>query len=209
MSSVSAQYHAGRETSPFQLDKDNEKNILYRFKNGDQAAFDLLFTRYQHRVLCLIGRTLNDPDDVQDVAQEAFVRAFRALPQFRGESSFYTWLCRIVFNTVGNHVAAKCRRPPAVDIDVDEAQVFDGADSLHDEGGPVATLCRDELWREIGRAIRALPDDLRCAIALRELEGMSYEQIARVMECPIGTVRSRIFRARAAIDERIKPLLNC
>ncbi len=188
--------------------KDNDRELVRRFQRGDRAAFDLLFTRYQHKVLGLIGRHLNDPDEVQDVAQEAFVRAFRALPRFRGESAFYTWLYRIALNTTRNHVAARNRRPPAADIDVAEAQFMDGADSLRDDEDPLSALSRDELSSEIGRAIAALPEDLRSAVTLREMDGLSYDQIATVMQCPVGTVRSRIFRAREAIDERIRPLLD-
>ena len=188
--------------------KDNDRDLVRRFKRGDQAAFELLFTRYQHKVIGLIGRHLNDPDEVQDVAQEAFVRAFRALPRFRGESAFYTWLYRIALNTTRNHVAARSRRPPPTDIDVADAQFMDGANTLRDDEDPLAALSRDELSSEIGRAIGALPDDLRSAVTLREMDGLSYDQIAEVMHCPVGTVRSRIFRAREAIDERIRPLLD-
>ena len=188
--------------------KDNDRELVRRFKRGDEAAFELLFTRYQHKVLSLIGRHLDDPDEVQDVAQEAFVRAFRALPRFRGESAFYTWLYRIALNTTRNHVAARSRRPPLSDIDVADAQFMDGVDSLRDEEDPVAALSRDELSKEIGRAIGALPDDLRSAVTLREMDGLSYDQIADIMHCPVGTVRSRIFRAREAIDARIRPLLD-
>lgn len=188
--------------------KDNDRELVRRFKRGDQAAFELLFTRYQHKVLGLIGRHLNDPDEVQDVAQEAFVRAFRALPRFRGESAFYTWLYRIALNTTRNHVAARNRRPPPTDIDVADARFMDGVDTLRDDEDPLAALSRDELSSEIRQAIGALPDDQRSAVTLREIEGLSYDQIAEVMHCPVGTVRSRIFRAREAIDERIRPLLE-
>ena len=188
--------------------KDNDRELVRRFKRGDQAAFELLFTRYQHKVLGLIGRHLNDPDEVQDVAQEAFVRAFRALPRFRGESAFYTWLYRIALNTTRNFVAARNRRPPPTDIDVTDAQFMDGVDTLRDDEDPLAALSRDELSSEIGQAIGALPEDLRSAVTLREMDGLSYDQIAEVMHCPVGTVRSRIFRAREAIGERIRPLLD-
>ena len=187
---------------------DTDRELVRRFKRGDEAAFELLFTRYQHRVLGLIGRHLNDPDEVQDVAQEAFVRAFRAFPRFRGECAFYTWLYRIALNTVRNHVAARNRRPPLCDIDVADAQFMDCGDSLRHDEDPVAALTRDELSSEIAKAMEALPDDLRCAVTLRELDGLSYDQIAAIMQCPVGTVRSRIFRAREAIDRRIRPLLD-
>ena len=190
------------------MKKDNETQLVFLGKDGDRAAINQLFTHYQHRVLRLIGCVLNDPDEIQDIAQEAFFRAFRALPQFRGESSFQTWLCRIVLNTVGTHVASRCRRPLVVDIDVDDAELIDGLERLRREDGPVATLCRDQLSREIRRAIWALPEELRGAIALRELGGKTYKQIARITRCPVGTVRSRIFRAREAIHKRIRPILD-
>ena len=188
--------------------KDTDQELVRRFKRGDRSAFDLLFMRYEQKILGLIGRRLRDPEEIQDVAQEAFIKAFRALPRFRGDSAFYTWLYRIADNTVKNHIAAKSRRPPAVDIDVESAQFMDGAQSLRDEEDPAAALARDELSAAIGQAIGALPDDLRSAVTLRELDGLSYEQIASIMQCPVGTVRSRIFRARKAIDERIGPLLD-
>ena len=188
--------------------KNTDKELVRRFKRGDAAAFDLLFMRYQHKILALIGRHLNDPDEAQDVAQEAFVKVYRALPRFRGESAFYTWIYRIAINTVRNYVAAKSRRPPPVDIDIRDAEIMEGVASLRDEEDPAAALSRDQLSAAIGRAIGALPDDLRSAVTLRELDGLSYEQIAIIMQCPVGTVRSRIFRAREAIDDRIRPLLD-
>lgn len=188
--------------------KDSDRELVRRFKRGDRAAFDLLFTRYQHRVLGLIGRHLNDPDEVQDVAQEAFVRAFRALPGFRGESAFRTWMYRIALNAARSHMAARRRRPPLSDIDVVDAESMDGLDALRDREDPLSALSRDELSGEIERAIRALPEALRTAVTLRELDGLSYDRIAAIMQCPAGTVRSRIFRAREAIDERIRPLLD-
>ena len=187
---------------------DTDRELVRRVKQGDRSAFDMLFTRYQHKVLALIARHLFDPDEVEDVAQEAFVKAFRALPRFRGESAFYTWLYRIAINTAKNHIAAKSRRPPGVDIDVEEAQFADGADLLRQGEDPEALASRDELSAEIDHAINALPDNLRNAVTLREIEGLSYEQIASIMACPVGTVRSRIFRAREAIDVRIRPMLS-
>ena len=190
------------------LAKDTDQELVRRVKTGDRTAFDLLFIRYQHKILGLIGRHLHDQSEVEDVAQEAFVKAFRALPRFRGESAFYTWLYRIAINTAKNHIAAKSRRPPGVDIDAEEAQWTDGAEQLRDSEDPEAVAARDELSAEIDRAINALPNNLRSAVTLREIEGLSYDQIASIMDCPVGTVRSRIFRAREAIDVRIRPYLS-
>lgn len=207
-SDLPAQYPESGNADPWRLAKDSDRELVRRFKRGDKVAFDLLFTRYQHKVQSLIGQYLNDPDEVQDVAQEAFVRAFRALPRFRGGSAFYTWLYRIVLNTTRSHVAARSRRLPTTDIDVAAARFMEGEDALRDEQDPVSALSRDELSSAIDRAIRELSEDLRTAVTLRELDGLSYEQIATVMQCPVGTVRSRVFRARQAIDERIRPLLD-
>ncbi|MEZ5549909.1 MAG: RNA polymerase sigma factor RpoE [Pseudomonadales bacterium] len=188
--------------------KDTDKELVRRVQKGDKQAFDLLFSRYQHKILNLVSRYLRDPEDVEDVAQEAFIKAFRALPRFRGESSFYTWIYRIAINTAKNHIVARSRRPPGVDVDIDDAQHMDGADFLRESESPEAALARDELSAAIDRAISDLPDDLRSAVTLREFDGLSYEQIAEVMECPVGTVRSRIFRAREYIDQQIEPLLS-
>ncbi len=188
--------------------KDTDKELVRRVKKGDKLAFDLLFSRYQHKILNLVSRYLRDPQDVEDVAQEAFIKAFRALPRFRGESAFYTWLYRIAINTAKNHLVARSRRPPGVDIDIDDAEFLDGTDVLREGESPEAVLARDELSVEINAALGDLPDDLRSAVTLREFDGLSYEQIAEIMDCPVGTVRSRIFRAREAIDQRIEPLLN-
>ena len=187
---------------------DTDRELVRRFKQGDKTAFDLLFTRYQHRVFSLVRRYLHDADEVQDVAQEAFVKALRGLPKFREESAFYTWLYRIAVNTVKNHIIAAGRRPPDMDIDVEDAQFKDSGYLLRDSEDPVASLTRDELSVAIDRAMKALPHELRDALALREIDGMSYEQIASLLGCPVGTVRSRIFRARKAVDERIRPLLG-
>lgn len=192
---------------PADAGADTDLELVRRFKRGDKTAFDLLFARYQHRIFGLIRRYLNDPDEVQDVTQETFVKALRGLSGFREESAFYTWLYRIAVNTVKNHVIAMSRRPPDVDIDVDDAQFKDGAHLLRDSEDPASALARDELSEAIHRAMSALPEELRHALALREIDGLSYEQIAALLECPVGTVRSRIFRARKAIDEQISPLL--
>ena len=187
--------------------KDTDKELVRRVKKGDRDAFDLLFSRYQHKILNLVSRYLRDPQDVEDVAQEAFIKAFRALPRFRGESAFYTWLYRIAINTAKNHLVARSRRPPGTDVDVEDAEYFDGNDALRESESPEAALARDQLSAEIDLAIAGLPDDLRSAVTLREFDGLSYEQIAEIMDCPVGTVRSRIFRARESIDKRIEPLL--
>ena len=187
---------------------ETDKELVTRVKRGDRTAFDLLFGRYQHKILSLVARHVRDPQEAEDVAQEAFIKAFRALPRFRGESAFYTWLYRIAINTAHNHQMARSRRPPGVDIDVGDAQFMDGADRLIESESPDAAASRDELAEAIDQAIAALPDDLRSALALREFEGLSYEQIAAIMECPVGTVRSRIFRAREAVDRRIGHLLD-
>jgi RNA polymerase sigma-70 factor, ECF subfamily len=188
--------------------KETDKELVRRVQQGDRRAFDLLFSRYQHKIVNLVGRYLRDSEDVQDVVQEAFIKAFRALPRFRGESAFYTWLYRIAINTAKNHIVARSRRPPGVDVEIDDAEHLDGADALRDLENPESALARDELSAEIDSAIADLPDDLRSAVTLREFDGLTYEQIAEIMECPVGTVRSRIFRAREAIDRRIAPLLD-
>jgi RNA polymerase sigma-70 factor (ECF subfamily) len=188
--------------------KETDKELVRRVQKGDRRAFDLLFSRYQFKIQNLVARYLRDPEDVQDVTQEAFIKAFRALPRFRGESAFYTWLYRIAINTAKNHIVARGRRPPGVDVEVEEAEYFDGGDALRDLENPEASMARDELSAAIDEAIAALPDDLRSAVTLREFDGLTYEQIAEIMECPVGTVRSRIFRAREAIDKRISPLLR-
>ena len=188
--------------------KDTDKELVRRVKKGDKQAFDLLFSRYQHKILNLVSRYLRDQQDVEDVTQEAFIKAFRALPRFRGESAFYTWLYRIAINTAKNHLVARSRRPPGVDVDIDDAEFMDGTDVLRESESPEAALSRDELAEVINATLSELPDDLRSAVTLREFDGLSYEQIAEIMDCPVGTVRSRIFRAREAIDQRIEPLLS-
>jgi RNA polymerase sigma-70 factor (ECF subfamily) len=187
--------------------KDTDKELVRRVKKGDRDAFDLLFDRYQHKILNLVARYLRDPQDVEDVTQEAFIKAFRALPRFRGDSAFYTWLYRIAINTAKNHLVSRSRRPPGTDVDLDDAEFFDGNDALRESESPESALARDQLSAEIDSAIADLPDDLRSAVTLREFDGLSYEQIAEIMDCPVGTVRSRIFRARESIDKRIEPLL--
>jgi RNA polymerase sigma-70 factor (ECF subfamily) len=164
--------------------------------------------KYQHRIVGLIGRYVSDWSECQDVAQEAFIRAYRALGNFRGDAQFYTWLHRIAVNTAKNHLVAQNRRPPTDDVDAADAEQFDGGITLRDTDTPEQELMRQQVERSVMDAFESLPEELRVAITLREVEGLSYEEIARQMDCPIGTVRSRIFRAREAIDDRLRPLLD-
>ncbi len=188
--------------------RDTDTELVRRVQKGDRQAFDLLFVRYQHKIHGLVSRYVRSHDEIDDVVQEAFIKAYRALPRFRGESAFYTWLYRIAINTAKNYLVARSRRPPDVDVDAADAEHLDTQDALRETENPENNLSRDELEREINGAIRALPDDLRSAVTLREFDGLSYEQIAQIMDCPVGTVRSRIFRAREAIDERIRSLID-
>lgn len=182
--------------------------IVQRVQQGDQAAFNLLVKKYQHRITNLISRYVSNHGDVADVAQEAFIKAYRALPGFRGDSAFYTWLYRIAVNSAKNYLVASSRKPPSSDVDADDADYFDGSDALKEHDSPERLLLSDEIRQVVFDTIESLPDELRTAITLRELDGLSYEEIADVMACPIGTVRSRIFRAREAIDLQLKPLLS-
>ena len=178
--------------------------LVERVQRGDKHAFDLLVLKYQHRIFGLVSRYLRDSDEIQDVAQEAFIKAYRALPGFRGDSAFYTWLYRIAINTAKNHLMSKSRRPPGTDIDVEDAQYFENDSPLRDVENPENILYGEELKKAVALAMENLPEDLCTAVTLREFEGLSYEEIAEVMECPVGTVRSRIFRAREAIDREVK-----
>lgn len=188
--------------------EDTDKELVKRVQKGDLAAFDMLFSRYQGKILNLISRYVRDSDEIQDVAQEAFIKAYRALPRFRGDSAFYTWLYRIAINTAKNHLVARSRRPPSVDVDVEDADYRDDADMLREAEDPESALRRDQLRVVIDTATADLPDDLRSALTLREFDGLSYEQIAQILECPVGTVRSRIFRAREFVEQRMRPLLS-
>jgi len=185
-----------------------DQALVERVQRGDKAAFDLLVLKYQNKVMKVISRYIRDQSEVQDVAQEAFIKAYRALPRFRGDSAFYTWMYRIAINTAKNYLVARGRRMPSVDIDAVEAEQYEGASGLKEQATPERLLLRDEVETTIYSAIENLPDDLRTAITLRELEGLSYEEIAQAMDCPVGTVRSRIFRAREAIDKKLKPLVE-
>ncbi|MBP8127424.1 MAG: RNA polymerase sigma factor RpoE [Aeromonadaceae bacterium] len=190
-------------------DQNNiDQQLIERIQRGDKNAFNLLVRKYQHKVVSLVSRYVNNPGDIPDVAQEAFIKAYRAIPDFRGESAFYTWLYRIAVNTAKNYIVAQGRRPPDMDVDSQDAETYDGAESLHEVANPENLMLSDEIRAEVASALASLPEDLRTAITLREIEGLSYEEIAEVMECPVGTVRSRIFRAREAIDKRIQPLLQ-
>lgn len=185
-----------------------DQKLVERVQNGDKRAFDLLVMKYQYKVHSIVSRYVKDFDEVNDVVQESFIKAYRALAKFRGDSAFYTWLYRIAVNTSKNYLVAKNRRPPAFDVDAEEADFYEGAGKLRDVDSPENLLYRDELESVVDEAIRNLPEDLRTAVTLREFEGLSYEEIADVMGCPVGTVRSRIFRAREAIDGKIKELEN-
>jgi RNA polymerase sigma-70 factor (ECF subfamily) len=194
---------ADEGTNP-QVDID----LVRRVQAGDSAAFDLLVRKYQHRVAALIGRYIPDWSECQDVAQEAFLRAYRAIGNFRGDAQFYTWLHRIAVNTAKNHLVAHNRRPPTDDIDVSDAEQFESGLRLRDNDTPERELMRQQMEQTVMRAVDGLPEELRTAITLREVEGLSYEEIAGRMDCPIGRVRSRIFRAREAIDAELRPLLD-
>ena len=182
--------------------------LVKRVQRGDKTAFDLLVRKYQHRIGAVIGRFIHDYSESQDVAQESFIRAYRAIGNFRGDSQFYTWLYRIAVNTAKNHLVAAKRRPPTSDVDAEDAEHFSGASRMHDGDTPEHELLREEIARTVSDAVSQLPEELRQAITLREMDGLSYEEIAETMACPVGTVRSRIFRAREAIDARLRPLMD-
>ena len=187
---------------------ETDQQLIARVQKGDARAFDMLVLKYQHKIFGLISRYVQDADEVQDVAQEAFIKAYKALPKFRGDSQFYTWLYRIAVNTAKNHLVSRSRRPPGSDVDVEDAEYYDGGAALRDIESPESALFGAELKAVVEAAIADLPDDLRTAVTLREFDGLSYEDIAEIMDCPVGTVRSRIFRAREAIDGRVREQLD-
>jgi RNA polymerase sigma-70 factor (ECF subfamily) len=183
--------------------------LVQRVQRGDKSAFDLLVRKYQHKVIKLVTRYMRDPADAEDVAQEAFIKAYRALPQFRGDSAFYTWLYRIAINTAKNAIVSRDRSPVDFDLDMQNIEESNSMQArLADPETPLSLLQTEEIRTTVNQAIEALPEDLRTAIVLRELEGLSYEEIAQAMECPVGTVRSRIFRAREAIDRRLSEVFE-
>ena len=182
--------------------------LVQRIQSGDKKSFDILVLKYQHKVISLVLRYVHGHDTAQDVAQEAFIKAYKGLKNFRGESAFYTWLYRIAINTAKNYLVSQNRRLPDTDIDATEAEQFGGESALKEYATPEHELLTAEIQTTVSQAIEDLPEDLRTAIMLRELEGMSYEEIAVTMDCPIGTVRSRIFRARESIDKVLRPLLG-
>lgn len=200
-----------RNTRKFGLttERDIDKRLVERVQHGDKKAFELLFSKYQRKLMRLVSRLVRDQAEAEDVVQEAFIKAYRALPQFRGDSAFYTWLYRIGINTAKNYLVTQGRRAPtSTDADVEEAETFDDGEHLRDINTPESMLATKQIAQTVNQAMESLPDELRTAISLREIEGLSYDEIADVMQCPIGTVRSRIFRAREAIAEKLRPLLD-
>ena len=190
-------------------DRDIDRQLVARAQRGDKQAFELLVEKYQRKLARLLSRFIRDPAEVEDVTQEAFIKAYRALPAFRGDSAFYTWLYRIGINTAKNYLMAMGRRAPtSTEVEAEEAEGFEEGEQLRDINTPESLLLSNEIAETVNRTIEGLPEELRTAIQMREIEGMSYEDIAKAMDCPIGTVRSRIFRAREAIAEQLRPLLG-
>jgi len=190
-------------------DRDADRLLVERAQRGEKHAFDLLVTKYQRKLARLLSRFIRNPAEVDDVAQDAFIKAYRALPSFRGDSAFYTWLYRIGINTAKNYLVSMGRRAPTVtDFDAEEAETFDDGEQLRDINTPESMLMSKQVAETVNEAMESLPDELRTAIQLREIEGLSYEEIASIMNCPIGTVRSRIFRARDAIAAKLRPLID-
>jgi RNA polymerase sigma-70 factor, ECF subfamily len=185
-----------------------DQKLVVRVQKGDKTAFDLLVRKYQHKVAKLVSRYVRDRGEVEDVTQEALIKAYRAIGGFRGESAFYTWLYRIAVNTAKNYLESQGRRPPGSDVEIEGAELIESGEGLRDQATPERQMLTNEIATTVHRVLEHLPPDLRTAITLREIEGMSYEEIAEVMDCPIGTVRSRIFRAREAIDQELRPLLE-
>lgn len=190
-------------------EREIDQALVERVQQGDKQAFGLLVSKYQRKLVRLVSRLVRDPAEVEDVVQEAFIKAYRALPGFRGESAFYTWLYRIGINAAKNYLVTRGRRPPTTtEFDTEEAEIFDEGEQLRDQNTPERILMSKEIGDTVNAAMESLPEELRNAIVLREIDGLSYEEISQVMNCPIGTVRSRIFRAREAIAEKLKPLLD-
>ncbi len=189
-------------------ERDIDQKLVVRVQKGDKTAFDLLARKYQHKIAKLISRYVRDRREVEDVTQEALIKAYRAIGGFRGESAFYTWLYRIAVNTAKNYLESQGRRPPGSDVEIEGAELIESGEGLRDQASPERQMLTNEIATTVHRVLEHLPPDLRTAITLREIEGMSYEEIAEVMDCPIGTVRSRIFRAREAIDLELRPLLE-
>ena len=185
-----------------------DKALVLRVQAGDKTAFDVLVKKYQQKIMNLVSGYIKDHSEVMDVTQEAFIKAYRALGKFRNDSAFYTWLYRIAINTAKNYLVARNRRPPNTDVDAVDAELYGIAPALQEHASPERLMLTEEIRKIVFQVIEELPEDLRMAITLREIEGHSYEQIGEMMECPVGTVRSRIFRAREAIDEKVKPLIN-
>src|SRR6195952_1784396 len=187
----------------------SDLSLVQRVQRGDKGAFDVLVLKYQHKVVKLVMRYVRNPAEAEDIAQDAFIKAYRALPQFRGDSAFYTWLYRIGINTAKNYLVTMGRRAPtSTEADAEEAETFDDGEQLRDINTPESMLATKQIAQTVNLAMDALPDELRMAITLREIEGLSYDEIAEAMGCPIGTVRSRIFRAREAIADKLRPLLG-
>jgi len=187
---------------------DTDQALVERVQQGDKRAFDLLIRKYQHKLISVISRYVSDWSECQDVAQEAFIRAYRAIGAFRGDSQFYTWMYKIAINTAKNYLVSQGRRPPQDDVSIDDAVQLEGSARLKDRATPEHELLRQEIERTVFETVEELPEELKNAITLREVDGLSYEEIAEKMNCPIGTVRSRIFRARDAIDQKLRPLLS-
>lgn len=188
--------------------ESTDSKLVKRVQKGDKGAFDMLVLKYQHKIVNLIMRYVRDPEQALDIAQDAFIKAYRALPRFRGDSAFYTWLYRIAVNTAKNHLAAQRRRPIDIELDLQDSEQYDLHAKLKETDTPEGVTICEELRKTVEKAIQLLPEDLRTAIVLRELDGMSYEEIAQTMECPVGTVRSRIFRARDAISKKVGTLVK-
>ncbi len=189
-------------------DIEIDQRLVERVQHGDKQAFNLLVTKYQRKIMNLVSRYVSNPSDGADVVQEVFISAYRFLPSFRNDSAFYTWLYRIAVNTAKNYLVSNGRRPPGMDVDIGDAEQYDSGDALRDIASPERLLSSDQVQQTVTDALQSLPEDLRTVITLREIEGLSYDEIAEVIGCPVGTVRSRIFRAREVIDNRLKAVLQ-